>query len=396
MNSSTLAPTRPIAVTCPHCQSRFAVPPSFAGKTGRCKACQGTLTIPTPNNGRPQNANTRISVACPRCKTGFQVPQSYAGKAGRCKNCQAAFTIPGGQRTLPPRPQELRRKYRSATNPSKQVQERPSALPFNRSNWTISGVYAHAWTLYKNNWLGLVGAMILAMLVTAAAQFIVGVPLTLALKTQISPFTSPFLFLVAKLTVTILTSALSMLVNMGLIALCLDLVQGRSLSLGRVFSQLNKFPKALVYVSTCAIVTFLLQAATMVTLGVLPGSVLSMLISVGTLFIINLWLFLTFYLFAPFEMTFNDDASALDSFRNSFNISLSQKAWVLFFVSLPAVLIGLAVAAFVTMAVASGGVALMWILAGLFFTVCVLGVAPYCLLSTSTLFLALRDGSEVE
>lgn len=238
--------------------------------------------------------------------------------------------------------------------------------------------------------------MILALLVSAAAQFIVGLPLSFAIQTQISPFTSPYLFLAAKLTITILTSALSMLVNMGLIALCLDLVQGRSLSLGRVFSQLSKFPKALVYVSTCAIVTVLLQAATMVTLGVFAGSVLSMLISVGSLFVINLWLFLTFYLFAPFEMAFNDDASALDSFRNSFNISLGQKAWILFFVSLPAVLIGLAVAAFVTMAIASGGVALMWILAGLVFTVCGLGGAPYCLLSTSTLFLALRDGSEAE
>ncbi len=59
----------PIQFDCPHCGVKTQVDVQFAGKTGPCRQCGQTVTVPNPQaaaNGGVQAPRTG-GVACPRC-----------------------------------------------------------------------------------------------------------------------------------------------------------------------------------------------------------------------------------------------------------------------------------------------------------------------------------------
>ncbi|HUR52662.1 MAG TPA: hypothetical protein VMZ71_00895, partial [Gemmataceae bacterium] len=95
----------PIAVTCPHCQTRYPkIPDNFAGKTVKCKKeeCRQDFLVPVPlsaaeleaaalaalDDAPAQQAQTpaerQIPVTCASCQHMWTVPYSMAGKNVLC------------------------------------------------------------------------------------------------------------------------------------------------------------------------------------------------------------------------------------------------------------------------------------------------------------------------
>lgn len=105
----------PIAVTCPHCQTRYPkIPDTFAGKTVKCKkeACRQDFQVPVPLsaaeleaaalsalNDAPAaaeapTAERQIAMVCVGCQHEWTVPFSMAGKNVLCPECRMRAKVP--------------------------------------------------------------------------------------------------------------------------------------------------------------------------------------------------------------------------------------------------------------------------------------------------------------
>jgi hypothetical protein len=126
-----------IKITCPHCKRGMLVPENLAGKKGKCKACQGILTVPqlaAPNGPAAEAAKPPaprpaaaapappsapadveaaaaalfadepkpvepvevklIDFSCPYCDEAIQLPADLAGKRAPCPECKRVIKVP--------------------------------------------------------------------------------------------------------------------------------------------------------------------------------------------------------------------------------------------------------------------------------------------------------------
>lgn len=123
-----------IKFTCPHCKRGMLVPEQFAGKKGKCKACQQPITVPTltssssaaaepskpeaPRPAQPAAAPPAdleaeaaalfsdepepaepvevklIDFPCPYCDEPIQLPIELGGKRAQCPECKHLIKVP--------------------------------------------------------------------------------------------------------------------------------------------------------------------------------------------------------------------------------------------------------------------------------------------------------------
>lgn len=106
----------PIAVTCPHCQTRYPkIPDTFAGKTVKCKKddCRQDFQVPVPmtaaeleaaalaalddtpakQDETPTDQRT-LPMKCSSCEHEWGVPFAMAGKNVLCPECRARQKVP--------------------------------------------------------------------------------------------------------------------------------------------------------------------------------------------------------------------------------------------------------------------------------------------------------------
>lgn len=123
----------PILITCPHCKRSMRVPESLAGKKGKCKVCQGVITVPSlptsnssataaappsssaqagvpaaaadveaeaaalfadePKSEEPVETKT-IDFNCPFCDEPIKLTADLAGKRAPCPECKHIIKVP--------------------------------------------------------------------------------------------------------------------------------------------------------------------------------------------------------------------------------------------------------------------------------------------------------------
>lgn len=76
----------PIAVTCPHCQSRLKIPDDPGGRTIRCPRCKRRISHPAEG---PKPAPT---TSCPHCGRKHKFQLQKARNVHECTNCGGRFT----------------------------------------------------------------------------------------------------------------------------------------------------------------------------------------------------------------------------------------------------------------------------------------------------------------
>ena len=111
--------------TCPHCRKGIRVKEEFAGKKGKCPACQQVLTIPgvtrspaapsakvttesdieslalaalaeksKPTPGPEAMSTQNIEFPCPMCDVKISMSVDLAGKRAPCPECRRIIKVP--------------------------------------------------------------------------------------------------------------------------------------------------------------------------------------------------------------------------------------------------------------------------------------------------------------
>lgn len=82
------------------CGKKVKFPVQYAGRTGRCPACNKPITIPDSASSAAASSAKSGSAAngmiCFSCKCGkkIKVPSRYSGRAAKCPQCHAKLIIP--------------------------------------------------------------------------------------------------------------------------------------------------------------------------------------------------------------------------------------------------------------------------------------------------------------
>ncbi|QSQ11609.1 hypothetical protein [Myxococcus landrumensis] len=108
------------------------------------------------------------------------------------------------------------------------------AFPMDRNNWTIGGLFEVSWAAFKREWV---------MLTVCALLFLMGVMLGGAVS-EVLKLVGEKMGGAASVVFILLGTVLSWVVQgvaiMGMMRVCLDVIQGQRADVGRLFSQVNK------------------------------------------------------------------------------------------------------------------------------------------------------------
>ncbi|MBI5543367.1 MAG: hypothetical protein HY901_05730 [Deltaproteobacteria bacterium] len=213
-----------------------------------------------------------------------------------------------------------------------------SAFPLGRSNWSFSGVMSYAWEAFQREWL-MLSVSALVLLVISAGLGIVG-----ELANGASG-KNPVLGLV----VSVVTNVVNGLLGMGMIRVVLDVYEGRSADVGRLFSQFGKIGKYIVFgLYLGAVIGLPCAAYAGVVAGIIHltvGFEASSALTIGALAAlpaIPVLIYVTLGLvFAQMELVRDDSVGPVDAVRNSWQLARGVRVEI-FGVSLVSGLIVLA------------------------------------------------------
>jgi len=78
------------------CGSKLEVSDKYAGKVGKCPACDATISVPSGRPPKPSESTEEagISFRCP-CGQAMAIRAEYAGKQCRCSSCDQVLVVPG-------------------------------------------------------------------------------------------------------------------------------------------------------------------------------------------------------------------------------------------------------------------------------------------------------------
>lgn len=95
-----------IACSCPGCGQNYRLADETAGRTVRCRECQGAFTVPERSidrsgpleTDRPSPSPTQpgkdLAVRCGQCGTEYLLDRSFAGRTFRCRACSGTIQAP--------------------------------------------------------------------------------------------------------------------------------------------------------------------------------------------------------------------------------------------------------------------------------------------------------------
>jgi hypothetical protein len=259
-------------------------------------------------------------------------------------------------------------------------QERVGALsfPFNSDNYTLDGLFTHALGRWKENWLPLGLASAALFVVAYGAAFAGGMATGAFGTAHPAPLVRPSL--VAAVVVQLAQMVLQIALQLPLLGLSLDVVEGKPPAFGTALGRLRRLPGALLQVLIFYLVaglglgalgglifgaTRLFGASTTQSwiafgIGGLIALVPCVYVGIGTVF-------------GMLELLYNPEASALSALRTSFEL-VSGRRWRVLGISLLAGVIAVA-----------GALACC---------VGVLATMPLAILLHSAFFLALRNDGQ--
>jgi hypothetical protein len=237
------------------------------------------------------HAETEALAVCVRCGNYMCAACSQSGRSGQCNACVERA---GGTR-----------------------------FPFSRDRWRFSAVVEYCWTRFKAEWLTLsLGALIFLALIYGLAM--VGVVASVAFM-RTAAETADADHGLPTLGIRIAVQALQVLaqlwLQLGLFALALDTLEGRSPRLSTLFTRIDRFPAALLQllIIYAALLVFLVPVGlTYVLVPDETGTRELAMLGVAVVLAIP-----AFYLaigcgFGMLELVHNPSASAVEALRTSF------------------------------------------------------------------------------
>lgn len=195
------------------------------------------------------------------------------------------------------------------------------SFPLRRDAWSVRQVLDLAWERFKECW----GQLAVATLIFYAIIFAVGFVVQLALG-AVAMATRGAPLLALTLAIQIGQSAVQGVLQLGLIAMSLDALAGRSVEVGRVFSQVHKVHKVLVQL----IVVMIPMMALLFGLGFLFAllsrydMVLTMIVVIVVLAVPAVYIGLGL-LFMQFELVYDDGVGPLEAMRRSWALARGQR-----------------------------------------------------------------------
>lgn len=242
------------------------------------------------------------------------------------------------------------------------------AFPFTREQWSVGGLWNHAWEKFLKHWPILILSTVAFFAISFGISFVfqLFVPLV---EQDFSLFIA--LTGVSQVVQTIVNLALSL----GLVAITIDVVLGREVTAARVVRAVLVVWKALVQYLIVLIAFYVpLAAVVALPLVLLDDHGVALMIVGGALLVLTVPIVYVALglLFMQYEIVYDPAAGPVTAIRRSWQIARGQR-WYVLGVSLLAGLIGL------------GGALL-----------CCIGVLasyPLAMLILASLYLALRNGS---
>ncbi len=250
-------------------------------------------------------------------------------------------------------------------------------FPLTRDNWSFSALWDYCFEIFKREWLmlgvavlTLFGVTFIVQLVTAPLQAIGA-----AMKSQV--FT--VIFSIASM---IIQQAVQGMLGLGLMRMMFDVLQGRKLDIGRLFSQFHKVGIFLISL----LLVFLMFGIPLGAIGAIVGiarlatgmewtALAPLAVVLGLLAVVPLIYFLIPLSLMQAELAYNDDATPMQILRNCYAYARGERLSI------------------VGVSLVGGLVAFVGMLA------CCVGVLPAAGLSyllLAGLYLALRTGADVE
>jgi hypothetical protein len=238
------------------------------------------------------HAETEALAVCTRCGNYMCAACSQSGRSGQCNACVERA---GGTR-----------------------------FPFSRDRWRFSGVVEYCWTRFKAEWLTLsLAALIFLALIYGLAM--VGVVASIAfMRAAAEPADG---YDLPTLGIRIAVQAVQVLVQLwlqlGLFALALDTLEGRSPKLSTLFTRIDRFPAALLQLLIVYAGLLVLLAPVGLTYVLVPdetGTRQLAMLGVAVVLAIP-----AFYLalgcgFGMLELVHNPSTSAVEALRTSFRV----------------------------------------------------------------------------
>jgi len=251
------------------------------------------------------------------------------------------------------------------------------AFPLNRENWSFSALWDYCFEIFKREWLMLGVTMLIFFGISGAAQFLLNL---LPLVGKV--LHSEVLSVILSISAAILVQAVQGVLGLGIMKMVFDLLQGQSLDIGRLFSQLHKVWVVFGATLLIAVMIFVPMGLVGLILGVAKvaggmewRSLLPLGIGLGVLLLVPLIYFTLPFFLLQADIAYNDDASPLQALRNCYAYARGERLSIF----------------------GVGLVGLLVVLVG--FMACCVGILPamgmYYLL-IGGLYLALRNGADVE
>jgi hypothetical protein len=257
-----------------------------------------------------------------------------------------------------------------------------TGFPLSRDNWTFDKLWSYSWEAFKRDWVMLsvaalvvFGSTMMLNMMSSGIQTVLGENKAAAGLTAI--------------VFQVISTLLGGVLQMGLIRMTLDVLHGGKADLAKLGSQVNKVGRYVLQLLLIIVAIGIPLGVYFVVLGAIGvglsggggldfeqlgsnGTVIGVLV-VGFLIVLVPLMYFTLPLyFVTMELVFNDNASALQAFKNSYVIAKGNRLSILG--------IGLL----------TGLIAIVGILA------CCIGILPAMALGQLLLiglFLTLRNGS---
>jgi hypothetical protein len=271
-------------------------------------------------------------------------------------------------------------------------------FPLWRDTWSFSALWDMCWGIFQREWLQLCAASLVVFGVGFGVQMVVSV---LAVAAQ--ALGDMAAYLAVSLIGGVVQSAVQGVVTLGLIRLLFDVLAGRRMDLGVLFTQFHKAGRYLLGLLIIFAVSMAVAVVTLVGLGLVvaivalaavglsggelpdmsdPVAILGAstgalvgLFVMGVVLLVPLLYFTLPLVFWQHELAFNDRATAMDALRAGYTLARGQR------LSMVGVLL----------------VSVLLLVGGLL--ACCVGLIPamaFSQLLLAGLYRALRKGSELE
>jgi hypothetical protein len=206
------------------------------------------------------------------------------------------------------------------------------AFPFDRGNWSFSGLWDYSWNAFQRDWLMLALGALVLFGISFVVQIVAGMLPLIGRAMDNTPLTI-VLQAMGMATQVVVQGVLTL----GYIRMCADVIEGQKADIGKLFSQLHKTG---TYFVTMLLVVLMIAIPMAVVFGGLVGmasamglrgeSMLIRVILPSSLVLIGpaLYFVLPLYMLQP-AIALRENVSAMETIRHCYAVARGERLSIL-------------------------------------------------------------------